>query len=384
LIEAKIEHSFDFLICKYSNNKEETHFVLCKRSLNLLMDFHSEIYGKCMFVDLTSLMMERFPLAYREGKRLHSFDTRACFLIEKHKSVFVKRALKGLQLLHEFQVLKDKKPLTLQVYYDVPRPKSLNIFGGTRRLAMQFLGQVSGLNAHVILDTAATDCFVNSSYLDNFGLQYVKDSSILQLANGEEVQVEGYVKLRVKVQQYYGHLICLVTKLSDGIDLILGDDWLNKYKAHVDYESKTCVIQKGKRKISLQANPLTHWAPKSSTKCLSAMQFKRVVRKGAMPILFQLTKVDDEETSSQLVNTGCLAALLEKFEDVFEPLPSGLPPKREMAHTIPLEEGSKPPFRPIYHLSPKELEEAKRQVQYLEKGWIEPSASPYGSPILFV
>jgi hypothetical protein len=246
---------------------------------------------------------------------------------------------------------------------------------------MQFLDQISGLNAHVILDTAATDCFVNSSYLDNFGLQYVKDSSVFQLANGEEVQVEGYVKLRVKVQQYYGHLICLITKLSDDIDLIFGNDWLNKHKAHVNYESKTCVIQKGKQKISLQANPLTQWAPKSSTKCLSAMQFKRAVRKGAMPILFQLTKVDDEETSSQLIDTGCLAAFLEKFEDVFEPLPSGLPPEREMTHTIHLEEGSKLPFRPIYCLSPKELKEAKRQVQeYLEKCWIEPSASPYGSP----
>ena len=56
-----------------------------------------------------------------------------------------------------------------------------------------------------------------------------------------------------------------------------------------------------------------------------------------------------------------------------------------MAHTIPLEEGSKPPFRLIYHLSPKDLEEAKRQVQeYLENNWIEPSVSPYRSPILFL
>jgi hypothetical protein len=30
LIEAKIEHSFDILICKYSNNKEETLSVPCK------------------------------------------------------------------------------------------------------------------------------------------------------------------------------------------------------------------------------------------------------------------------------------------------------------------------------------------------------------------
>ena len=56
-----------------------------------------------------------------------------------------------------------------------------------------------------------------------------------------------------------------------------------------------------------------------------------------------------------------------------------------MAKTIHLEEGCKLNFRPIYHLSPKELEEAKRQVQeYVKNGWIEPSASLYGFLILFV
>ena len=89
---------------------------------------------------------------------------------------------------------------------------------------MQFLGQVSRLNAHVILNIAATDCFFNSSYLDNFRLHYVKDSNVLQLANREEVQFEGYVKLHVKVQQYYGHLTCVVTKPSDGTNLISGND----------------------------------------------------------------------------------------------------------------------------------------------------------------
>ena len=98
------------------------------------------------------------------------------------------------------------------------------------------------------------------------------------------------------------------------------------------------------------------------------MLFNKAVRKKkTMPILFQLTKVDGEGTSSQLVDIGWLATFLEKFEDVFEPLPSILAPDREMAHTIQLKEG-KPPFRPIYRLSPKELEEAKRQIQeYFKK-----------------
>jgi hypothetical protein len=105
----------------------------------------------------------------------------------------------------------------------------------------------------------------------------------------------------------------VVIKLSDNTYLILGDDWLKKYKAHVDYVSITCVIQKGKQNILLQTNPWMHWAPKSLTKGLSAMQFKKA-RKGGMPILFQLTKVDDRETSSQLIDIGCLAALLENLK----------------------------------------------------------------------
>jgi hypothetical protein len=123
LIKAKIEHSLDVLICTYPENKEETLLVPCKCSLGFLMDFHLEIYGKCMFVNLTSLMMDIFPLAHREGKGCTLLIQELAFFIEKHKTVFVKRALKELQLLLRFQVLKDNKPLTLQVYYDAPRPK---------------------------------------------------------------------------------------------------------------------------------------------------------------------------------------------------------------------------------------------------------------------
>ncbi|GJP40575.1 hypothetical protein CLOM_g239, partial [Closterium sp. NIES-68] len=39
----------------------------------------------------------------------------------------------------------------------------------------------------------------------------------------------------------------------------------------------------------------------------------------------------------------------------------------------------------VFRASPAEYEEAKQQIEeYLRKGWIEPSASPYGAPILFV
>ncbi|CAI7758786.1 unnamed protein product, partial [Closterium sp. NIES-54] len=78
--------------------------------------------------------------------------------------------------------------------------------------------------------------------------------------------------------------------------------------------------------------------------------------------------------------------LLEKISGVFpEDLPAGLPPKRVADHRIELIPGSTPPVRPIYKMSAVELKELKKQLEdLLAKEFIQPSSSPYASPVLFV
>ena len=77
---------------------------------------------------------------------------------------------------------------------------------------------------------------------------------------------------------------------------------------------------------------------------------------------------------------------LTDFHQVFpEELPPGLPPQREVDHRIELFAGSNPPSRPTFRLSATELEELKKQLEELTKaGFIRPSKSPFGAPILFV
>ena len=54
-------------------------------------------------------------------------------------------------------------------------------------------------------------------------------------------------------------------------------------------------------------------------------------------------------------------------------------------HVIPLIPGSKPPSRGIYKMSPMEQDALKLWVtDMLKKGYIVPSVSPFGAPILFV
>ena len=74
------------------------------------------------------------------------------------------------------------------------------------------------------------------------------------------------------------------------------------------------------------------------------------------------------------------------FFDVFKTeLPTGLPPHRNVEHRIELVPGANPVTRPPYRMSIKEETEVRKVIdEYLSKGLIRPSFSPFASPILLV
>jgi hypothetical protein len=74
-----------------------------------------------------------------------------------------------------------------------------------------------------------------------------------------------------------------------------------------------------------------------------------------------------------------------EFLDVFiEELP-GMPPDREIEFVIELVPGTAPIFKRPYRMAANQLAELKEQLQeLLDKGYIHPSASPWGAPVIFV
>lgn len=74
-----------------------------------------------------------------------------------------------------------------------------------------------------------------------------------------------------------------------------------------------------------------------------------------------------------------------EYSDVFQSMPPGLPPIRAHDHEIKLIPDAQPPSKQPYRMSSAELDELRKQLDtLLEKGFIQPSRSPYGAPMLFV
>ncbi|GJS60413.1 putative reverse transcriptase domain-containing protein [Tanacetum coccineum] len=77
--------------------------------------------------------------------------------------------------------------------------------------------------------------------------------------------------------------------------------------------------------------------------------------------------------------------IVSEFQDLFpEELP-GIPPIRDVEFNIELIPGAEPISKAPYRMAPIELKELKDQLQeLLERGFIRPSVSPWGAPVLFV
>jgi hypothetical protein len=112
---------------------------------------------------------------------------------------------------------------------------------------------------------------------------------------------------------------------------------------------------------------------------ISAMQLKKCYRKGC-----QIFAAHMGEASKDKVPNLEDHAVLEYFEDVFKEVP-GLPPKRDIDFSINLMLGATPVSKTPYRMSTPELKELKMQLEYiLKKGYICPSVSTWGAPMLFV
>ncbi|GJR73805.1 putative reverse transcriptase domain-containing protein [Tanacetum coccineum] len=165
-------------------------------------------------------------------------------------------------------------------------------------------------------------------------------------------------------------------------DVIIGMDWLANHLAVIVYDEKVVQISFGDEVLIVQGDR-DGKGEKSKLSIISCTKTKKYIKRGCPIFLAQVTKkeIENESEEKRLEDVPTV----QDFPEVFpEDLP-GLPPTRQVEFQIDLVPCAAPVARALYRLAPSELQELSTQLQeHSDKGFIRPSSSPWGAPVLFV
>jgi hypothetical protein len=77
--------------------------------------------------------------------------------------------------------------------------------------------------------------------------------------------------------------------------------------------------------------------------------------------------------------------VVNEFPDVFPKELPGMPPDRDIEFVIELKPGTTPTYKTPYRMATPELAKLKEHIkELLEKGFIRPSSSSWGAPVIFI
>ncbi|XP_021984974.1 uncharacterized protein LOC110880840 [Helianthus annuus] len=111
---------------------------------------------------------------------------------------------------------------------------------------------------------------------------------------------------------------------------------------------------------------------------VSILKVSQCLKSGCVIYMAQVTVNDPKPKIEDI-------PIISEYPDVFPDELPGLPPERQVEFRIDILPGSAPIARAPYRLAPTEMKELRTQLDdLLEKGFIQPSSSPWGALILFV
>ena len=228
----------------------------------------------------------------------------------------------------------------------------------------------------ILFDTGATHCFIAESCVARLSLSCTRGPTyIVGMPDGARTRTCREIlgcPVRIGEREWPADLIVLRLRTYD---VILGMDFMDHYGAIINLRTRTVSI------LAEDGSEHQVWGsdPKRNGAMISAVRAARLIDQGCTGFWCYALEVDRDRPSISDV------PIVRDFADVFPDDLPGLPPPREVDFAIELEPGTRPISRVPYRMAPTEMAELKAQLEELAgKGYIRPSASPWGAPVLFV
>jgi hypothetical protein len=206
----------------------------------------------------------------------------------------------------------------------------------------------------ILFDSGATHSFISSKCGTKVGLDIypTKGAYMIATPGGKIASNQIYRKVPIQLGSILIKTDLLLLDL-DGMDVLLGMDWMTRRRVTLDISSRAMEINSPEHDTTILYLP--QW--ECSNYCAYAV----------------------EEIKLKDIPIVC------EYPDVFPNDLPGMPPDRDVEFIIELQPGTAPISKRPYRMPPNELQELKIQLQdLLDKGFIRPSASPWGCPTLFV
>ncbi|KAL0534048.1 hypothetical protein IC582_028325 [Cucumis melo] len=236
---------------------------------------------------------------------------------------------------------------------------------------------VLGHYALVLFDSGSSHSFISFAFVLHARLEVEPLHHVLSVSTPFGECMLSKEKVKACQIEIAGHVIEVTLLVLDMLDfdVILGMDWLAVNHASIDCSRKEVTFNPP----SMASFKFKGEGSRSFPQVISAIRASKLLSQGTWGILASV--VDTREVDVSLSSES----VVRDYPDVFpEELP-GLPPHREVEFAIELEPGTVSISRAPYRMAPAELKELKVQLQeLLDKGFIQPSVSPWGAPVLFV
>ncbi|KAJ9546328.1 hypothetical protein OSB04_018871 [Centaurea solstitialis] len=275
---------------------------------------------------------------------------------------------------------------------------------------------VNSKPALVLFDTGATWSYVSRRFCKDFQTELGNlDSPLAIDVAAEEVQVVEHAYRGCSIDIFGVRFsINLIPIPMNGVDVVVGIDLMFPNRATTDVAGQLVRIQnpsggelvvygkgEGYRshreavkttfrgsvfvkvnfKWGLDEKRVKYLPYQVSTSFCSIAKARKYIQRGCTGILVYAMADQAKERKLSVADVP----VVSEFPDVFPEDMLGLPPDRQIEFGIDLVPGATPIARAPYRLAPPELQELSEQLQELSgKGFIRPSSSPWGAPILFV
>jgi hypothetical protein len=204
---------------------------------------------------------------------------------------------------------------------------------------------IHGRPVTILFDSGATHSILNVKTMINLCLKWCHINQVYMISTSGGKIASHHVALSVPLEIGSKTIPTNLVSLNlEGVDVILGMNWMSQHKVVLDISERMVEINS-----PIVGSSILYLPPKG--------------HKGSCVYAAITTQLED-------IPVVC------EYMDVFPDDLPGLPPDIEVEFVIKLQPGTAPISKRSYRMPPKELAELKKQLQeLLEKGYIHPSSS---------